>query len=224
MNIFRRLDYQEVIYYKVPELIAKDPDNIFFGIERNPFDLDGPWPFLAFVINEKNPKILTFHICDIYPEALEYADFNPLDSTGFLYLTKEGFNDLLSIIDEVKNQYFPDKKLENQGPSFKRIKGKELRKLRIDDRKFPKNRQIYYLQVDKSIGKSDQIYSVLYFSWELQYKKNKHAMFKIMSFSKEMLENEGFDPEDYGLAYIALDKNGLNQLSETITDISNQIS
>ena len=224
MSLFKKLNYQEILNYKVPKEIADNPTNLFFGVERNQFDLDGPWFFRAFVVDDKNPKLLTFHICDIHPESLEYEDFNPLDSSGFLYLTKEGFKDLLSIIEEVRNKYFPDQLLENQGSSFKRIKGKELRKLRMDDKQFPNNKQIYYLQVGESIILSDQFYSVLCFSWEKEIRSEKHAMFQIMSFTKDMLKNEGFDPEDYGLAYISLDKNGLDQLSEIILDVTKRIS
>ncbi len=48
-------------FYCVPLEIATASGNKFFGRERHPRDIDGPWPFIAFLQNNISSDVLTLH-------------------------------------------------------------------------------------------------------------------------------------------------------------------
>jgi hypothetical protein len=62
MNKFKLLSAEKVLQFKVSEAIANDPNNLFFGKFEFPRDTDGPWPIFAAILQNRTPKVLSFHL------------------------------------------------------------------------------------------------------------------------------------------------------------------
>jgi hypothetical protein len=201
-------------FYCVPFEIATAEGNTFFGMERHPCDLDGPWPFLALLRDNLRPDIVTLHIFNLVPEALEFDGFNPLTETGgSLTLEHKGLVDLVSLLREYAQQLPATH--ESDHKMFKKIEDSEASDFHLHPEWFPNSRRYHYYQnynpLDRSNGSS--AVTILILSLGPTQQATSRLSLKIASFPLQKLQDPSFNPLDDSLARIHLDRNGMQELA-----------
>ncbi len=152
-------------FYRVPLELAEAGDNDFFGTEHHPLDIEGPWPFLAFLRNRDQPRVFTFQIYTIEAEALEFEGFNPLAETcGALSLNRQALADLVSLLLMYAQRLPPVNNISQK--MFKQIEDSRRTDFHLHPEWFPNSRDYYYYQTYDPLGESraDSIATILVLS------------------------------------------------------------
>ncbi len=141
-------------FYAVPLDVATAEGNAFFGMEHHPLDIDGPWPFLAFIRNTSHPNIATFCILTIQPEYFESEEFNPLTETDSgLTLNSQMLASLVNLLQDYASQLPP---AETSQEAFKTINAEMATDFRLHPEWFPGTEQYYYLQPYDPLGMEEK--------------------------------------------------------------------
>lgn len=201
---------------------------MFFGEERYPRDLDGPWAISAFVIDEKTPHLTTFSICNVSPEFLEIPDFfmqgqgpfNPLESAGSLFLSLGDLNYLIFFMREFSTRLPKSSDIaSDEGEnSFSIItSNQKLKELHINREVDSDSNVKFYIQLDPPpVLNGDTEAVVLLLSLGLKKHKADRLFFSIMNISKTSLEDPDYRPLDYAIANMVLDRKGLEDLIQIL--------
>jgi len=199
-------------FYRIPSEIAMGDDNIFYGMEHHPYDLDGPWPLLAFLQNKEYPNVATFHIYNVHPSDLEFESFNPLVRRvrGYLTLKHQALTGLIDILREYSQRLSstPNKRQK----MFRSIQGTELADLHLHPEWFPKSKKNHYYQIYDPLVKKEKYTIATILILSIDRTVPSVLFFKIVSFPLGKLQNPSFTPLDDSLARINLDRNGMEEL------------
>lgn len=201
-------------FYRVPIELAEADDNNFFGTEHHPLDIDGPWLFLAFLRNRDQPRVFTFQIYTIEAEALEFEGFNPLAETcGALSLNRQALADLASLLLMYAQRLPPVNNISQK--MFEQIEDSRQTDLHLHPEWFPNSRDYCYYQTYDPLGESraDSIATILVLSTGQCSQPPSRLYFKIAQFSLDALQDPSFDPLDYSLPRINLDRSGMQELA-----------
>lgn len=204
-------------FYCVPLEVATAEGNTFFGMERHPRDLDGPWPFLALLRDDFRPDVATLHIYSLVPEALEFDGFNPLTETGGSFtLEHEGLVNLVSLLREYAQQMPATHKREQK--MFKRIEESEASDLRLHPERFADLGEYYYYQSYNPLAKSKRrsAVTILILSPGPTQQASSLLYFKIASFPPQKLQDPTFNARHDSLARIHLDRRGMQELASLL--------
>jgi hypothetical protein len=214
---------EELEFYNVPENLAKDERNMFFGEDRNPFDSDGPWPLVAFIMDEKKHQITTFSICNVSPEFLDYEQFNPLECAGgSLYLKLGDLNNLIYYMKEFATRLPDSVGIPGQEgkDSFKLItSSQKLAELRLFKEYHHEYNIKFYLQSNIPSELNGELADiVLMLSLGPKEFVARELFFVIMSIPKSSLEDPDYLPFNYAVSNILLDRKGLESLIEILSE------
>ena len=202
-------------FYAVPLEVAAAEGNTFFGLEHHPFDIDGPWPFLAFLKDTAHPNIVTFCIFTIPPEALEFEGFNPLTETGS-HLSLDS-QTLASLVDLLQNYAVRLPPAESDQKVFKALEAITIADFRLHPEWFPDSERYHYLQAYDPLGEKEKNPTVTVLILSTKRARTPQAAFrlslKIASFPPQKLQDPSFNPLDHALPQIRLDRNGMQELA-----------
>ncbi|MBD2001772.1 MULTISPECIES: hypothetical protein [Cyanophyceae] len=220
MTVWHKLSAEEAhIRYKVPLDIAMVEENDFFDKVLQPWNevaYDGPWSLLVFLRNQEYPNVITFQICHIEPEALEFEAFNPLtDEANFLYLGKQQLVALVDLLLKYVDTIQP--RHPSRPNMFKQLGYSNLVELRFQGEWFSDSRQEFYYQVDDPLAhkEKDSVVTILTFSTG-RSQPASHLFFSITQFPLQSLQDPSFNPRDKSLARINLNKSGLEELASLL--------
>jgi hypothetical protein len=207
-------------FYRVPLEAATAEGNTFFGLEHHPFDIDGPWPFLAFLKDTTHPSVVTFCIFTIPPEALEFEGFNPLTETAG-GLNMDG-QTLASLIDLLQNYASRLPPAESNQEAFKSIEAETIADFRLHPEWFPNSERYYYLQTKDPLGGAGENPIVTVLILSTKRTRTPQAAFRlsleIASFPSQKLQDPSFNPLDHALPQIHLDRNGVQELASLLQE------
>ena len=220
MAVWHKLSPKEAhIRYKVPLDIAMAEGNDFFDKVLQPYNepaYDGPWSLLVFLRNQEYPNVVTFQICHIEPEALEFEAFNPLtDEANFLYLSKQELVALVYLLWKYVDTIQP--RHPSRPNMFKQLGYSQLVELRFQGECFSDSRQGFYSQVYDPLDdkEKDSIVTILTFSTG-RSQPASHLFFSIAQFPLQSLQDPSFNPGEKSLARINLNKSGLEELASLL--------
>jgi hypothetical protein len=220
MTTWVKLTPEQTHYrYRVPGEIANDERNIFYGSQRQPessrFD-DGPWHFLAFLsVPETESKIITFQICTIEFEFLEFQDFNPIeDQSGYLYLEPPEVLDLIDLMLNHAATMQPTNRISK--PMFKKLSGSDFTNFNLQSNWFEYG-VCYHQEVNPLLLESNNTQILLTFS--RVPKPNVPITFSINQFPLERLKDSSFNPLDSSYGRVHLDQSGLKELAGLLISV-----
>lgn len=205
-------------FYYIPAEIVNNDDNVFFGMEHHPRDLDGPWPLLVFLRDTTHSHCVRFHIFSVLPEAQEFQGFNPLLETGgHLVLDSQSLTDLVDLLREYSRQ-LPSPPRNNQ-KMFERIEDSRLRDFHLHPEWFPNSEQSYYRQIYDPLFESEKnSITILLLSRSSIQPSNARLFFQIASFPAQNLQKQSFDPLENAVAGINLDQNSIKELASLLQE------
>jgi hypothetical protein len=227
MTSIVELSTTEALKFHVPKEIAENPQNRFYGV-RDFSDMDGPWPFLAYVVDDFTFERLWIHICNIFPESLAWEEFNPLKASSFLHLKIQEFERMISISKEAEAFYFRNISGHGEKSSFRLLGHKEIGKFGLDKIQIQKSRgclkkkKYYYLYEETNKADPFEI-TIVYFSWEVRASGFPEVFLEIMSYSTESLGDKTFEPRDHADSKICLDGQGMRDFVKLLSYISGMV-
>jgi len=204
---------EAISFFRIPVEVAQAEENSFYSNIINPFDSDGPWPLIIFLGNKGFPGIMTLQISSIFPEALEYPDFNPLaDPGGFIVLERESLNGLIGLLSNAEEQLAY--KEQGSRKVFKALSKRELYEFRLNPDLFSSSKIEYYHQSRNPLAKQSDFSSetLLIFSGGSIETHPAKLHFQILNFGKDKLDDDKFNPMNDSLAKVILDRQGLHEL------------
>lgn len=205
--------------YCVPWVLANDECNTFYGTQRQPessrFD-DGPWHFLAFLsVPKAESKIITFQICTIEFEFLEFKDFNPLDDqSGYLSLKRPTALDLIELMLNHAATMQPTNR--NSEAMFKMLVGPDFTNFNLQANWFEYG-SCYQQEVNPLSTDINIMETLLTFS--RFPKPNSPVTFSINQFPLVRLKDSYFNPLDSSYGRVHLDQSGLKELAGLIAAV-----
>jgi len=192
--------------------------------------LEGPWSYALFVHEPAQPDILTAYFATTDADALE-AGFNPFKEGYGTSLTQEEARALIALLKMQMNHLAENQAIGN--PAFQLLEEENYAKFHLGLESSKYVQQYFYRQIQPHAGmkNGDDISTILLFSKNLPYleegpysdvmislAKRTHQyerlFFKAMQFQTDELENANFQPEDYALPRISLDRNDIQHLIE----------
>jgi hypothetical protein len=207
--------------YQVPLDIASMENNTFWGMEPFPmtsvFAMDGPWPFLALLRNPDRPDVVTFQICTIQPEALEFEGFNPLTTIlGYLALDKQAWADLVRLLESYAEQSMPECK--NHQKAFSEIRGKQVVDFLLHPEWFPDSEKYYYQQSREPLAETgiEEVTTILILS--ISQDRPPRSFLRIAQFPLRALQDPAFTPLDHAIGKVDLDVCGLQELATLLRE------
>jgi hypothetical protein len=207
-------------FYAVPLDVATAEGNAFFGLEHHPLDIDGPWPFLAFLKDATHPNVITICIFSILPEYLESEGFNPLTETGS-HLSLDS-QTLVSLVDLLQNYAARLLSTESSQKAFKTLEAKTIADFRLHPERFPGTEQHYYLQAYDPLGEAKKNQTVTVLTLTTERISDPRDAFrlslKIASFPLQKLQDPSFKPLEHALPQVRLDRNGLQELASLLQE------
>lgn len=204
--------------YRVPLDIATSEENTFFGTQcqpgNNPYD-DGPWSLVAFLGNQEQPNVVTFQISHIDFEDLEFEDFNPLtDYAGHLNLEKQELIDLINLLISYAKTIKPTQVKTTK--MFVPLDYLKLVDFRFDTFLFPKMKQKFYYQVYEPRLKAEDDSTATIVSLSTGPEQPSHTYLKVSHFLLKSLGEPSFNPADYSIGKINLDRSGMEELASIL--------
>ena len=225
MSIWRKISFDEAVsFFRIPIEVAKVAENSFYSKPFNPFDSDGPWPLIILLSNEEIPGIISLQLCSVFPEALEYPNFNPLtDPGGFITLDRESLTELNGLLNGIREQLVHGEKGTKR--IFKVLSKQKLEEFRLNPDLFPSSRIEYYYQSRDPLAKlSDfQTETILIFSTGRRNIHPAELFFQILHFRNDALDDNEFNPMDHSLAKVNLDNDGLSEIISLLQNLHSRI-
>lgn len=208
--------------YRVPIELAKKEENSFYGTQRhpesNPHDMDGPWPFLAFLRSEQRPNVFTFHIHTLTIEMIEYEGFDPVTDFGSgLRLKKQALVDLIDLLATHEQQLEPENISSEK--MFRRLDSEEAVEYRLHPEWFPETIRFYYKQIYNPLTypDDDSLITIIKLATS-QSLPSPYLHFSIHQFPPQKLQDPSFEPLDFSYARINLDKKGFQELRDLLKE------
>ncbi len=207
--------------YGVPFDVASMGNNSFWGTEPFPmtdkFDIDGPWPFLALLRNQDRPDVVTFQVCTLQPEDIEFEGFNPLMSKGEgLTLGKQAWADLVHLLLSYAEQSMP--KCKNHRKNFSEIGGKQVIDFHLHPEWFSNPQRHYYQQSWDPLAeiRNEEIVTILILA--IGPSQQPLSSLEIAQFPLRALQDPTFTPLDHAIGKVDLDTCGIQELAAILQE------
>jgi hypothetical protein len=172
---------------------------------------------LAFLRNESQPGILTFHIFTIEAEALESENFNPLtEPSGYLSLKKRQLVDLVHLLRSNAERLAPMP--PDRSAMFRRIETPKLSDFHLRSPLVPNSRDWFYYQTHDPMAQAREelTLTLLILSTAQGPRPHGQLYFKIARFPLKALNEPSFNPLDHSLPKIDLNKSGMEELARLL--------
>ncbi len=208
--------------YCVPKNAAFDSRNFFYGTQpkamSNRFDMDGPWPLIAFLHQASNLNIVTLHLNNLFPEFTESENFNSLENNiGGLAFYKEELSDFIALL-RLHSGYLPMTP-ELSSPIFQIMHTNDPVWRRFHPEWLPQTNLGLYRQLLEpleGLQKTKNITIVRISRDIIDSPAPNSIYFSIASFSETSLDDPNFNPLDAAIARINLNRQGLVELSDLL--------
>ncbi len=197
-------------FYKVSKEQAFDKGNAFFGIKAPInllLDMEGPWPFLAIMGNESSPDVISVSFHTIEPEALAFANFDPItDSGGYLTLSEQELSDMVTVLSSYSEHLIPT----NDNLMFTEVQAQEANFLNLELEHLSNIQISYYKQMYDPLVDKVENTSIRLLVFRT-YLEKLELYFTIRQFPLGVDPNSKFNPWDDSIATIHLNYKGLQE-------------
>lgn len=208
--------------FKFPESIASNPNNELYLLYYGDKSYINEWKIVAFLTYPNQDNILTFHVCSLDDEQIEYFDghlrhpFNLPRIGQYLNLERDVLPSLINLLSSQAQQLLP--LFSEPSESLIPLPNESPISLAITnvyknvDRTLAKTS--LYQQIPPQNSLSDNSITILKFITSIK-DKNKGTFFTIYQVNPEQLNSLTYSSfANSSIATIALGKNGLLELKE----------